>query len=462
MRFFAIGLLAAVLAAALSPVSAFAADQPKADQAKTVGDAKSHSQAMAAVPALIQQIGLNCTPTDAYSPGVGKNKDPATGKDVNTKIYEVACQQGLGWIIFSPDTGAPSAFDCLALSVRKPKSGEKDDGKQLFCRLPQNDNPMAGLQPVLAKANGPNCTLKQARWVGSTPDGKVDEYEAMCEDGSDYILQAPKAGASQPLEALNCMMEKPGDCQYLPKDAYLAKLNAMAQGANRPCQITDGRYIGSTPDKMNFFELACSDGKSGYVLQTDASDHYVRAIDCGKATNIGGGCQLTSSSAAQTAENATYTTAAKEIGLDCNVTSYHSFGTDTKTGREVVELQCAGHPESTVALLPVDKGQQGEYMDCVRVTDIGLKCVLTPMEATYARFTSQLQAAGKSCQVNDARSIGSTKEGDSYVEVSCSTGPGYAIDFAAHSTAVKSAMTCPVAKTQGVDCTLPHWAGSAR
>ncbi len=448
MRFFAIGLMAAALAAAVSPAAALAAD-------KTVGDAKSHADAMKAVPALIQQIGLNCTPVDAYSPGASKAKD-ASGKDATTRLYEIACQQGLGWMIFAPDGGgAPSAFDCLALSVRKPKAGEADKG-QVYCRLPQNENPLAGLQPVLAQAGVANCTIKQARWIGGTPDGKLDEYEAQCAEGPAYVLQVPKAGGSQKLQAVDCMNQKPGECQYFPKEAYMAKLTAMAQSSNRPCQITDGRYIGSTPQQHSFFEVACSDGKSGYVLETDANDRFVQAIDCGKAGSIGGGCTLTSAEAAQTTENSTYTEAAKAIGFNCNVTSYHSFGTDSKTGREVVELACSGRPESYIALLPVDKGQQGEYMNCVRAGGIGLKCVLSPASATYDKMSSELQAAGKSCQVSNARDVGTTTAGDNYVEAACSSGPGFMIDYAPHAETVKSAMTCAAAKGQGLDCTLGH------
>lgn len=449
MKVFAIGLVAAVLAAALSPASASAADQ-----AEVVGAPKSHQIAMKDIPPLIQQLGLNCTPVDAYTPGASKTKD-ASGKEVLTKIYEVACTPNLGWMIFAPDSGSPAAFDCLALSVRKPKPGEADKG-QVYCKLPQNDNPVAGLQPVLAQAGVASCTPKQGRWMGATSDGKLDEYEVLCAEGPDYVLQVPKAGGTQKLQAVDCMSQKPGDCQYFPKEAYLAKLTSMAQPSNRPCQIVDGRYIGVTPQKHTFYEVACSDGKSGFMLEVDANDHYANAIDCGRASGIGGGCQLTSAEAAQTEADSAYTAAAKAIGFSCNVKSYHSFGTDAKTGREVVELACDGHPESYVALLPVDKGQQGDYMNCVQASGIGLKCLLTPIEATYAKLSSDLSAAGKTCQVSNARDVGTTSSGESYMEVACSTGPGLMIEYAPRSVTIKSAMTCAAAKGQGLDCTLAH------
>jgi hypothetical protein len=447
MRLLAFGLMAAVLAAAALPGAASAADSKPSIG---VGDAKSHAQAMTEVPPLIQQTAINCTPTDA-NVVTGKSNEGGD-KGAVTKIYEMVCQQGLGWMIFAPTGGTPNAFDCLALSTRKPKQGEKDTG-QVFCRLAPNANPVSGVQAVVTQA-GSNCQVSQARWMGTSSDNKLDQYEAACSDGSAVVLQVPRIGGAQKLTAINCMDVKPGECSYFPKEKYLAALTSMSQGSNRQCQITDGRYIGSTPEHHTFFEVACSEATQGYVLETDAASKYVRAIDCGRASSMGLGCELTSAAAVQTGENATYTKAAKEIGFDCDVSGYHSFGVDSKTGREVVELACTGHPESYLALLPVDKGQTGEYKNCLRAAGVGLKCVLSPIDATYAKVSSDVSKSGKTCQVTGGREIGSTAAGDDYVEVACSAGPGLVLTYAQRTDAVKSSQTCAAAKGVGLSCTL--------
>ena len=447
MRFLAIGLMATMLAASLLPASAFAADKQPVPIGQ--GDAKSHAQAMSDVPMLIQQTGVTCTPTDA---NFITGKSSENGKAVTTKIYETVCQQGLGWMIFAPEGGAPNAFDCLALSTRKPKTGEKDTGA-VFCRLPQNDNPMQGLQTI-ASTVGSTCQLANARWMGTSSDNKLDQYEAACADGNAYVVQAPRVGSTQKLTAISCLDLKPGDCTYFPKEKYLAQLTTIAQPSGRACQITDGRFMGQTAEHHTFFELACSDAKSGYVLEADASNHYVRAIDCGRSGAMGLGCELTSAGAIQTTENSTYTQAAKAIGFDCAVSGYHSFGVDAKTGREVVELACTGRQESYITLLPVDKGQQGAYMDCLRAAGVGLKCVLSPMDATYAKVASDISKSGKSCQVNGGREIGSTSAGDDYVEVSCASGPGLVLSYAQTTDTLKSSQTCAAAKGSGLTCTL--------
>ena len=448
MRFLAIGLMATVLAASLLPTGALAADKPA--PAPGQGDAKSHAQAMMDAPSLIQQTGINCTPTDA-NVSTGKATD-ANGKSTTTKIYELVCQQGLGWMIFAPEGGMPNAFDCLALSTRKPAPGAKDTGG-VFCRLPPNEDPLKGVQAVAAQG-GVSCPLAQARWMGTSADGKLDQYELACADGSASVLQVPRVGSSQKMTNVGCMDLKHGDCTYVPKEKYISQIASMAQAAGRPCDVNDGRFIGKTPGNHSFFEVGCADGKSGYVLEVDEANKYVRTIDCGRSGPMGLGCELTSAGAAQTSENATYTQAAKGIGFNCDVKSYHQFGVDAKTGREVVELACNNSPESYIALLSVDKGQTGRYMDCVRAAGVSLKCVLSPIEATYAKLSSDISKSGKSCMVNGGRDVGTTATGDDYVEVSCAGGPGMVLTYPDTNDTIKASQTCASAKAIGLTCTL--------
>lgn len=454
MRFIAIGLAAAFFAAALSPVAAYAADKPAKPGADITADPKKHQQGMADVPALIQQTGIDCTPTDAFMLGQNKGKDAATGKDVNNKYYEVACQQGLGYMIVAPDSGAAAAYDCLGMSINKPKPGEGEKG-QVYCRLAPNADPMKGLGPIVAKAGVPNCEVSDAKYVGSSTTDKVDEYEVACSNGQAYVLQSPRTNSDKKLVLASCLTMDPGKCALFPKEKYVATLTAMIAPSGRQCQVSDGRYIGtSASNKNSFYEVGCSNQPVGFVVQVDADNKYVAAIDCARATTIGNGCTLTSAAAAQTEANDTYAKLAKSIGYPCDVKSYHSFGQDTATKREVVELSCGDHPDGAIALLPIDAGQKGEYFNCVRAELRGLKCALTPPEATYARITSQISAAGKTCQVSNARAVGKTSDGAEFVETTCTGGPGVMVEYLPNSEKVKSVTACAQATGIGGGCKL--------
>ena len=136
---------------------------------------------MKEVPPLVQQTGINCTVSDAIFYGQAKGKD-AAGKDVDQKYYEVACQEGLGYILQSNVGGETNAYDCLAMSKLKPKEGEPDKG-QVYCRMAANAEPLKALGPLVATAGAPSCSVTQAQYVGSSPADKVDEYEWFEEHG---------------------------------------------------------------------------------------------------------------------------------------------------------------------------------------------------------------------------------------------------------------------------------------
>jgi hypothetical protein len=452
MRSIAIGLAAALFAVALSPVAAYAADKP-AKPADIAADPKKHDQGMKETPPLVQSTGINCTVTDALFMGQAPAKD-AAGKDIHSKYYEVACQQGLGYVLQAPDSGDAAAFDCLAMSRYKPKEGEPDKG-QIYCRLAPNVDPLKGIEALMTKA-APGCSVSQATYMGASAADKVDQYEVGCASGDAYILQDPRIGSSKTLVAANCLALDPGQCPtYLPKDKYTARISAMAAPSGRQCQVTDGRYIGtSASNKHTYYEVACSDEKAGFVLEMDPTNKYAGSIDCARASSIGSGCTLTSAAAAQTAENATYSKLAQSIGYPCNVKAYHSFGQDQETKREVVELACEDRPDGVIALLPVDTGQKGEYFNCVRAELRGLKCALTPTQATYARVSSQISAAGKSCQVSNARAVGKANDGAEFIEVACTGGGGQMVEYVPNSEKVKSVTPCAQAAGIGGGCKL--------
>jgi hypothetical protein len=158
--------------------------------------------------------------------------------------------------------------------------------------------------------------------------------------------------------------------------------------------------------------------------------------------------------AAQTGEVSTYNSAAKQVGIPCDVKAYHTFGIDTQSGREVVELSCSNQPASLVAMLPVDKGQKGEWFNCIRAEGRGIKCSLSQAPATYAQISSEITGAGKSCKVNNARSVGVAQNGNDYVEVTCSGEPGWMLEYSPGPEKVATVMACLTARGIGGGCKL--------
>jgi hypothetical protein len=280
----------------------------------------------------------------------------------------------------------------------------------------------------------------------------MTQYEIACADGADYIVQDQNAPGAKPalVPCIQLPAAEAADCKFGDPAQQYQKLVAAS---GKPCTLKGQRYIGSA-DNVDYYEIACTDGK-GYVLEADSSGAVKDAIDCIKAAGIGGGCTLTDSRQAETAQDAIYTDLAKKAGFDCAVSKYADFATPDNTV-EVVELACSNRPDGGIGFFP-NKGAP-VVKDCLRAETEGYRCSFSPIDPLFAKLTGQLKARGKgSCVVNGARPYGRTGNGDELVEVACSDGgPGWVLEYGANSAVPTDLLNCAQAsQIGGGGCQLP-------
>jgi hypothetical protein len=432
-----IGLAVAAMLAALAfgaPPAAFAADKPKPYEKENI------AQGMKEAPAVVQAAAIPCSVTDAAFVGQSTGKDDK-GKEIKQSVYEVSCKEGLGYGLVAPVGQTPKAYDCVALI----------GNASLACRLPENADPKKGLEPIVAQT-GSQCTLSDARYLGSKPTGE-SYYEVGCGSSPGFILQTAHA---QPPKTIGCdQVSGAMACKFTSQDqldaANNAKVAALLAKSGKTCQMTKSRSIGQLQSGDAAYEVACSDG-SGYVLEALASGEFHTAISCANAPDA---CKLTDASKSESAESGTYTRLAKAAGFQCDVTKYRFIGMDTKSNSEVVELQCGNRQDGAVALFPADNSR-GKIYDCVGAGSLGQTCKLTDPSSLYPKYTQALASKGrKSCTVSNAKWLGMTTTGDTFVETACSDGlPGWVIDMTPTGS-VGELLTCGQAKSVGVTCSLP-------
>jgi hypothetical protein len=436
MKAFGIGLAAALIVATAAS-SAFAAKSDIPPEARKAG--------MAAAPALVQAGNLPCTVTDARLMGVG------TDGKVKTTYYEVACKDAVGYVLVAKDkVAAPESVDCIIAGAPGP------DGKpsSSACKLPDNLNPGAGLNSAVA-ATGHACSVDKARYIGSTSDKNL--YEVACHEGPGYVLQLGKAPATPPI-ALMCSIFGPTSqikCELTPPAQQNAAVDQLAISSGKACSaVKDRRYVGSTSDRTDFFEVACTDGK-GYMLQVNPRGQVEQSIDCVKAASLAGGCTLTDTRQAQTEQIAVYTDLAKKAGFDCNVSKYADFPTRAD-GAEIVELACSNRPDGGVGVFPA-KGAPTVW-NCLIAGAEGYTCSFTDVSPLYSKLSDHLKAKGKgSCVVSGARSYARTSAGADLIEVACADGgPGWVVEYAPGATLPTDLLNCvQAAKLGGGGCQLP-------
>ncbi len=449
MKLFRIGFMAAVLMAFAGYGVATAATL----------DPGQKAQGMKEAPAVLQSLGLTCDLSDAYFLGNGSSK--VDGKDVKSKVYEVACKNGLGYFIVNNEGSPAQFYDCLSLKTMSDQAVAKGGKPGQACILPENANPALSLGSYLTSVSPP-CTASAGRWVGGNNTDKINIYEARCSDGRGYVFLNPQPGSTKPFMAVSCAEAGLfGAKCALTSDAEIQQqIMAMAKPANpAACQMNASRWLLTTTDGSGYYEVGCADGKSGYIFQYTGGA-VKQVIKCANAQRIAGGCTLTNADVAQTEEAGIYTQQAKQIGYPCTVSKYQSLGVENAaTKREVVELLCSEHAGSVWSLLPTGSGGDATVMNCLRAEGgLGLpSCKLSPMSATYADLSAEIKSKGKSCTVSNARYIAGVRSanGEDFVEVACSEGGGMVIAYQPKPIeTVADVFTCKEAAGTSRACTL--------
>jgi hypothetical protein len=333
---------------------------------------KAAEDGMAAAPGLIKAAQLACTL------GQARFMFEATGADkAKAKVYEVACQEGPGYVIAAPEKAgaAPVAVDCVATTL--PAGGKPNP---MACKLPGNTDPAKDLTGVMARS-GRACVVEQGRYLGSTADQTV--YEVACRGRGGYILEAAKApgGAATAIPCLAFGASSNLKCALSTAEEQDRAIARLIAASDHPCAVTNKRYLGSTAAHHDYVEVACSGGK-GYMLEVDPTGTLLAATDCLQAADIGGGCALTSTRQAEIAPDgpysdvakAAYSDLAKTAGFDCAVSKYADFP-PRPNGAEVVELACSNRPDGGVGVFP-STGRPVVW-DCLRAQTEGYTCTFS-------------------------------------------------------------------------------------
>jgi len=455
MRPTVLGFIAALVCATVPPAIAFAIAAPKREAAAPAAKggnvtAASQRKGMAEAPAIMAGAGLtSCQLADANY--IIDTNERIDGRNVKISFVEVACADGQGFVIGSRANGTYLVTDCLLEASR----GTEKDPNILACRLPANAVPAKGLKPLLVKANFP-CDPVDGNALGQTAAGAT-VYEIACADGSGarVLVDAPRqAPADVRINGCYDLMDTPNACTIVSAESLKAAVATLAsKDPMQPCNVTEQRFMGATASGTRFYEFAC-EGASGIVVQTKNDGSYERTVACVQAAALGGGCKLSDSKVASTAENELYTRLAKGAGFNCDVKQYGAFPPAlVKPGTEVVELACANRPDSAVAIF----GATNEVLNCAQAESEGFPCSYSPKDAAHTQLTADLKKfkADSSCAVTDARPMGKNST-EAFVEVMCSDGFGSVVVYPLGVATPKQVLNCGQASGLAGGCKLKN------
>jgi hypothetical protein len=261
-------------------------------------------QSMTAAGDLAKTLNLACDIKDAAPVATG----PATvnGKHVQTKTYEVACGNGMGYLLVSQETEAPAGFSCFAAEGQRVIASEKGQKFSDVCQLTANKDMLALATAVLAHA-GTSCAVTKLRWVGQSLASKVEYDEVACGDGKGYMLATAMVGAPAVPRAFGCSEAAAHGlpCQLTSAPAAaLPTLDDFKQALVQHgivCTAANIRVIGKEQvHQRHVVEFQCPERPAGLVafIPLAGNTSPFEALDCPAAALRGAVCKFPAASPA--------------------------------------------------------------------------------------------------------------------------------------------------------------------
>jgi hypothetical protein len=234
---------------------------------------------LAVVDALVAKSGKPCAVKDRSFVGATQ---------AGTMLFEVACQDGKGYMLEEKSDGSlNAAVPCT-----------EADSFAGGCKLTdsrQAKTEQSALYTSLAKKAGFDCNVSGYAPFAVNLNGK-EVVELACSNRADGAVGVFPASASQTAEIYDCAHSelKSFRCSLNKPAAGFPKLTADLQAVGKSsCTVSEARTIGVSAEQQGYIEVGCSDGLPGFVIQYTMSPITPKtAILCAEASGINGGCTL--------------------------------------------------------------------------------------------------------------------------------------------------------------------------
>lgn len=411
------------------------------------GAPRTGPEVQAEAQAVLTATNTICNVVDAVSPG--------SAGDIN--IYEVACTEGLGYLL--TDGAEPTSRNCIivAQQAEDARAADPRAAPQVTCELPENQNTdqiMAGY----IQAAGITCQVDETRWIGRTQAGE-ERYEVSCAGADGYWLRVNSRGEYE--GRLECVevLSGGGQCTLTTPEEQLATYQArFASNAPGACAVEQGRYVGGN-EQYRFYEVKCAEG-TGFIAQTDVNGGFMEARDCARPQLVPDGCTLTDASAAVAEAQGQRVAALAQIGKTCTVTEERIVAVesppDGSPGRELYEFSCSEQPLGLVGFFPPTPGAgEVEAFDCFTLDSRGVECQFTSRIDILDTLNRMIAAGNRNCDVSDYRVVARMGDNDGDVaEVKCSDGRGWFGEFPDSREVTGQLIPCAAAARQGDECVL--------
>ena len=272
-----------------------AIDSP--DSALSRADAKAQSEA------LLVKLQIPCTVSNARLVASGTRQLTPGTKEVESRVYEISCTAGMGYLLETQGQEPPIGISCLHAEELRARDVAKGDKPKLFCELPENRDVNTFLSSLIKSSGGAPCQVKDLQWFGKSVSTQTEYSEVTCQEGGGFLVQTPLPGSQSQTTVLSCAEAAKRGIKCRLTDAGPVETpitmdtfrEALAHNGVK-CTIDELKLIGQEEKRQRYVvEYRCADQPASAVAFIPLKGNTVpyESVGCAEAAQSGVSCSLT-------------------------------------------------------------------------------------------------------------------------------------------------------------------------
>ena len=253
----------------------------------------ARAKAKAQTLPLLQALQISCDVSDAKLVVAGTRRPLSGGKELETRVYEVACTGSMGYLLETVAKETPIGISCL--SAEEARAADVAKGKQpsFFCKLPENANVYGLVMSMIKAGVGAQCDVATLQLYGRSESSHSEYSEVACKDGRGFLLRIAQPGfqaetvvmscAEAAKQSIKCRLTDPGPVE-VPVTLQTFKEALARNGVT--CEIGQVRLIGQEDHlKRYVVEYMCASlAKSAIAfLPLAGNTNPYESLDCATA-----------------------------------------------------------------------------------------------------------------------------------------------------------------------------------
>jgi hypothetical protein len=214
---------------------------------------------------LIKTLQISCELSDAKLIVSGTRRPASGGREVETRVYEVACSGAMGYLLETQGTDMPLGISCLDAEQTRAADVAKGREPGFFCKLPANKDVYAMVASLISAGGGASCSIRELKAFGRSESTRSEYSEVACQDGTGFLLRTALPGSQAKTQVTSCA-------------------EAAKQGIK--CRLTDSGPV-EIPVTMDTFKstlaqhgVSCAIDQLRMIGQEDHLKRYVVEYRC--------------------------------------------------------------------------------------------------------------------------------------------------------------------------------------